>query len=99
MIIYRRCQVRSLTHLSVAILIGAVAFPGWVGAASVTEEVRAPENEALAEVWGDPEEDAETEQTWTWFGMGYEQRTDMRNQQGAGGSSGDSGGRGGASTK
>lgn len=89
--------MRRLTHLPIAMLVGAIALPGWVGAASATEDVRAPENEASAEVWGDPEENTETEQTWTWFGMGYEQRTDMRNQQGAGGSSGDSGGRGGAS--
>jgi len=27
------------------------------------------------EVWGDPEEGSENAAGWTWFGMGYEQRT------------------------
>lgn len=27
------------------------------------------------ESWGDPEEENERSRTWTWFGMGYERRT------------------------
>jgi len=30
---------------------------------------------AGAQLWGDPEENEEREDGWTWFGMGYENRT------------------------
>lgn len=29
---------------------------------------------AAKPVWGDPEEDEEPDEGWTWFGMGYEDR-------------------------
>ena len=32
------------------------------------------------QVWGDPEDGEETDQGWTWFGMGYEQRTGASGQ-------------------
>ena len=36
------------------------------------------QNVPAAEVWGDPEENEESESVWTWFGMGYELRN-LRN--------------------
>jgi hypothetical protein len=79
------------------LFLGAAAFPGWVGAVSAAEEPGNLETEESTEVWGDPEEHSEPDQTWTWFGMGYEQRTNMLNSQGAGGGSNAQGDKGGPS--
>ena len=84
--------MRRLTQLLMALSVGSIAFSGWVAAAPEARDVSASVNQASAEVWGDPEENADTEQTWTWFGMGYEQRTEMMNRQGVGGGSGEKGG-------
>jgi hypothetical protein len=32
---------------------------------------------ADGEVWGDPEQHEEPQPGWTWFGMGYERRSDV----------------------
>lgn len=34
----------------------------------------AEQRPAANPVWGDPEEDGEPHEGWTWFGMGYENR-------------------------
>jgi len=89
--------VRRLENLLMALLFGAIALPGWVGAAYVADQAEALKADESAEVWGDPDEESEEESTWTWFGMGYEQRNDMLNRQGAGSESNVRGGKGGSS--
>jgi len=37
-------------------------------------EPEAERERVSKQVWGDPEDNEEAEQGWTWFGMGYENR-------------------------
>ncbi len=70
---------------------GLVGLPGTVAAepASHTEPQASPNGD----VWGDPEEnEAEpSDESWTWFGMGYERRRAIKDVSADGTSTGDSG--------
>lgn len=66
---WRHCAV--MIHRLSALFAGALLlWSGLVFAQSAPGAGR-----AQADVWGDPEdEETGSEQTWTWFGMGYENR-------------------------
>ena len=59
------------------VLIGAGLFAACVSAHAGPETETPP---ASNQVWGDPEDEEEAEDRWTWFGMGYEHRNRVWDQ-------------------
>ena len=65
------------TGRSVIAALLAIGFAGSTAAmaAEPANDLQAAGDSAEApQIWGDPEEER-AEEGWTWFGMGYEQRT------------------------
>ncbi len=71
------------------VLLGLACLPGLVSAEPLSNERPEYRVPLLSQGWGDPEDSVESDSGWTWFGMGYEQRTRAADGAGA-----DSGGRG-----
>jgi len=62
-------------RLVLMLLSGLLLLANPLMAESVSDNLNENMNEApAAQGWGEPEQNADSESVWTWFGMGYELR-------------------------
>jgi len=54
---------------------GLLCLSGSVLSEPAANQEATARNGGGGDVWGDPEEREQANRSWTWFGMGYEQRT------------------------
>lgn len=65
---------RARSVFAALLAIGIVGSNAAMAAEPVTEPDTPDDRLGAPQIWGDPEQERATE-GWTWFGMGYEQRT------------------------
>lgn len=66
------------------IVLGLVCLPGLAFAEPPRDERPQYRIPQLSHGWGDPEDSEPADPSWTWFGMGYEQRSRTADGQGSG---------------
>ena len=61
--------------LVVMVVFGLAGSPAAIAAEPMADHAARDAESGSAQSWGDPEENQQGSETWTWFGMGYERRT------------------------
>lgn len=61
--------------LVVMVVFGLAGSPAAMAAEPMADHAAGDAESGSAQSWGDPEENQQGSETWTWFGMGYERRT------------------------